>query len=207
MSNQDENGKGIVFWVPQLFFDIIARLIPGPIIIGAISFAYVGPAAGLCMMRNWLAKPSDSYPPVTLLIGALFGVSYTFAIILRGIGRVLSLLYSTIRGSRKSKEAPTPGKHNDFSMKYDFIKRNDPSAGGRITKLHAEESMTKVLILGFVISFAINLWKWLGSLDVGRLQLGLILLLAVIGSIGANYHFARRIKTAVENYAALLGYS
>jgi hypothetical protein len=174
MTNQDEKGSGIGFWVPQLFYDIIARLIPGAITIGAIAFTYVGPATGLQSIRDWLNKPSDSYPSITILVGVIFGKSYTFTIVIRGIASVLNwarlafwslilrlrIIRRIFRESKKSEKKVTSDKNKEFSMKYDFIKRNDPSAGSRITKLHAEISMTEVLLLGFVISFVINLWKW-----------------------------------------------
>ena len=42
MGDQEKKGSEIASVVPQLFYDIIARIIPGSVVIGAIAIAALG---------------------------------------------------------------------------------------------------------------------------------------------------------------------
>ena len=241
MSDEGHDGSGVSSWVPQLFYDIIARLVPGAVLIGALVLAAAGPAEALAGLRGWLSKPSDSYPSVVLIVGAIFVLSYTLAIVLHGFGSLLMLplellvsrLYDAPNnkppsGSKPNKDEPEQGEplppsrmraklrdifgrlvinpKGDFPMRYDYIKRHDPTAGSRITKLKAEMHMASILIFGFGLSYVINLWLMRTNLDPKRALLGKIFLIAIAGSAGALFHFVSRQRSAVQNCSCLLGF-
>lgn len=230
-----KTGLGIGTWMPQLFFDVIGRVIPGALCIGSLTLALIGPEQFWNTLHALLDKPSKSYPSLSVFFGAGLVLSYTLAVILWGLWHVLSLLVrKSMRENNREPETGIRDEGGDFSMKYDFIKLMNPTAGNRITKLKAEIHMAGVLILGFSLSLLINLLKLIlgfvrairtdfsrlrdffdisaisqslfNFLDVQHSVLGILLLVAIAGSTGAWLHFRRRMNTAVQNNAILLDY-
>lgn len=195
MPSLHEGGAGIGSWVPQLFYDIIARLVPGAVIIGALALAVAGPEESQNSVQAWLNKPSSSYPSLVVIIGVGFVLSYALGIIFLGLCAPIEWLAFKLVKVKK-----------DFVLKYDYIKQRDPPAGSRITKLKAEMHMTELLVLGFTLSLLINLLKMGGPSGGSRGLLAVVLLVAILGSLGALHHFIIRQNRAVENYADLLGY-
>ena len=200
MLDSDESGLSAKSWIPQLFYDIIARIVPGAVIIGALALAAAGPQKSGGFVEEWLNKPSTSYPSIVLIIISGFLISYTLAIILLG------LCYLTLPLAHRSKMMKSAESNDDFSTKYDFIKRNDPVAGSRITKLMAEIHMAGILIFGLSLSMAINLWKMFITFNSSRVLFMMVLVLAIVGSAGAFRYFVDRQDKAVNNCAKLLGY-
>jgi hypothetical protein len=194
MPSLHEGSTGIGSWVPQLFYDIIARLVPGAVIIGALALAVAGPEKSQGFVQAWLNKPSSDYPSLIVVVGVGFVLSYALGIIFLGLCSPIEWLAFKLVKVEK-----------DFVLKYDFVKQHDPPAGSRITKLKAEMHMTELLVLGFTFSLLINLFK-MGDPGESRGLLALILLVAIFGSTGALRHFIIRQNRAVENYAQLLGY-
>jgi len=191
MADFKVTGSTIGELVPQLFYDIIARLIPGFMICGLLVFTVIGPKQSWSSLSIWLNKPSESYPSIFIFIIVSIVFSYTLAIVFRGLWFLLSLCAD--RGTY-------------LSEKYDFIKLTNPTIGNRISKLRAEVNMTKILIMGFSLSFLINLSKPFCSPDDSRMIFAVVLLLAIAGSVGAIIHFSCLLKRAINNYAKLLGY-
>jgi len=195
MPSLHEGSTGIGSWVPQLFYDIIARLVPGAVIIGTLALAVAGPEKSQNFVQAWLNKPSSSYPSLVVIVGVGFVLSYALGIIFLGLCSPIEWLAFKFVKVKK-----------DFVLKYDYVKQHDPPAGSRITKLKAEMHMTELLVLGFTFSLLINLFKMRDSSGDSRGLLALVLLVAIIGSIGALRHFIIRQNRAVENYSKLLGY-
>jgi hypothetical protein len=194
--------SGIASLVPQIFFDIIARLVPGSVMIGVILIAAMGPQGFWNHMDLVLNKPSDSYPSI-FLIGALgLALSYVLAIILFGFWGLLSKPFERLPIIKKLAES----RESDHAARYDFIRHNDASAGSRIAKIKAEEHMTSVLSVGFILSFFINLIRVSGLSDWPRLILGLALFIFIIGTFGAMYHFYIVGGKAVKNHSDMLGF-
>jgi hypothetical protein len=195
MPGPHEGSNGIGSWVPQLFYDIIARLVPGAVIIGTLALTVAGPEEAQNFVQAWLNKPSSSYPSLVVIVGVGFVLFYALGIIFLGLCSPIEWLAFKLVKVKK-----------DFVLKYDFVKQHDPPAGSRITKLKAEMHMTELLVLGFIFSLLINLFKMRYSSGGSRGLLALVLLIAISGSIGALRHFIIRQNHAVENYAKLLGY-
>ncbi len=195
MPGQQESGTGIGSWVPQLFYDIIARLVPGTVIIGTLAVAIAGPGESKRFFDVWMNKPASSYPSLVIVVGAGFVLSYALGIIFLGLSAPIeALAYRLVKVK------------SDFVLRYDFVKQRDPPAGSRITKLKAEMHMTELLILGFSIALVIDLVKIRSSSGGSRGLLALVLLIAILGSIGALRHFIVRQNRAVENCSRLLGF-
>lgn len=194
MLNKHESGSGIGSWVPQLFYDVIARLVPGAIIIGTLAVAAAGPERTKSFVEAWMNKPASNYPSLIIMVSVGFVLAYALAIIFLGLcwpieGPVFRIKFE-----------------KDFALRYDFIKQKDPPAGSRITKLKAEMHMTELLALGFSIALIINLVKAGFAVINSRGLFALVLLVAIAGSIGALRHFLDRQNCAVKNYSNLLGY-
>jgi hypothetical protein len=85
MPDQTESGLGAKSWIPQLFYDIIARIVPGAVIIGALALAAAGPEKSGDFVELWLNKPSNSYPSIAVIIIFGFVLSYALAIVLLGL--------------------------------------------------------------------------------------------------------------------------
>jgi len=181
----------VISWVPHLFYDVIARLVPGVMIIVSLALAAVGPKESWSTLQAWLDKPSESYPSITIFVGVGLVLSYSLAFVLRGLWSLFALFSD---------------KGVNFSVEYDFIKLTNATVGNRITKIRAEISMTRALILGFGLSFLINLWKLVDCFDGSRMVLGVFLLVAIAGSAGANRHLDSLAKNSMRNYAYLLEY-
>jgi hypothetical protein len=198
MSNQNDTGFTLKPSIPQLFYDIIARIVPGVVIIGVLAVAAAGPEKSVGVIDEWLHKPGELYPSILLLIVSLFAVSYTLAIVFLGLCHVIS--------KKLPKRFKPNSSHNDFPMRYDFIKSRDPDAGSRITKLTAERHMAEILTLGLCVSIFINVVNLLMSSSLSRWMLLMFLFIAVVGSLGALYYFINRQDCAIENYCDLYGY-
>lgn len=218
MSEKGDGLKTNPAWVPQLFFDIIGRLVPGTVVIGILYVSIVGLEAGLQSARSWLTTPAASYPAITIIAAVNFVLAYTLAMILMGFcslaGGILLNLRNPLRwllatfGSelriRSKEEVKESAKQ--FSKNYDRIKREDAAAGNRITKLHAEIHMAEILTSGFVLSItAMSLGRVWNGPDRYWWYLLILLLLAVLGSVAARYHIATRRRLAVENLIELIG--
>jgi hypothetical protein len=147
MADDTSNISALGATIPQLFFDIIAWLIPGAFAIMTFSLAAVGPEKLWDLGRDLGHLPSENYPPVILIIGLGTVVSYVFAIILNGLWYVLEwickrLSKKTSGGSRQKAEKP-PGdsqQKDELRSLYHAIKQKSlervmhfaPSASQRV---------------------------------------------------------------------------
>jgi hypothetical protein len=223
MSNDDKLSTNIGFAVPQLFYDIIARLIPGAIIIGSFVLSAKGPIDAWESVRAWLRRSSEEYPSTIVILIGGFVLSYGISIVFLGLWSPLALifsktwslikktatkLWSLVKKPKQRASLKKETSEDEYSMKYDFIKFKNAAAGNRIAKLHAEAHMAKVLILGFGISCVIDVWRYYSSSDrpLSRVLLGILLLIAAYGCYGTLQHLDQMRHRAVRNYAELLKY-
>jgi hypothetical protein len=196
MPDQDETGFTLKPSIPQLFYDIIARIVPGTVIIGLLALAAAGPEKSARIVADWLNKPGERYPSIIVIVIFGFVLSYTLAIVFLGLCHVMSKLVP------KRMKPSSPDE--EFPMKYDFIKSRDPAAGSRITKLTAERHMAGILTFGLSLSLIVNFLMW--STGGSRIALTVVLALAILGSVGAFRYFIDRQNHAIKNYCKLHGY-
>jgi hypothetical protein len=219
MSNDLTVKKSTEFgaWIPQLFFDIIARIIPGFFILLVLLLSIMDADQFMNYLRKVLFVDSTHTLSANLLVLTGIGISYIFAIILREICIITDPVYHRKKKSGKfdadseldSKEiffADKKIKTNEIALRYDFIKLRDTANGNRITKLKAELQMSGILIIGSALSSLINLIMCFfdGSITriiilAGTLTTGLLFL-------RAKRHFNDRLKIVVYNCSELLGF-
>lgn len=184
--------------VPQLFYDVIARIIPGAFLFGLYVVVMLGPMEALATVKKLQSVDLDATTVLLLLlVGSV--LSYALSVLL---WRQLPLP-RTLREYKGVKYEKTP---EIKSFMYDYIKHKDPVAGSRITKLTAEIHMTQVLSAGFIYAFLLTclmyLLPFLGiptTSDPTRWLLLPVSALGLLGSYLSRGYFCARSKLALEN--------
>ena len=64
-----------------MFFDLIARIIPGSVALLITSTSYLGADRSITLIADWLGKDLV-FPSVLLILVAMVGISYVYAIVL-----------------------------------------------------------------------------------------------------------------------------
>lgn len=189
--------------VPQLFFDVIARIIPGSFI--AILFIFLTPIS-LTFTNIALnyAQLKDSALFGFFIFCCLLSSFYVIAIIFYGIWELFIMTMCTIFPDNLLKKLneslgipfEIDGRlKKQFSLRYDYIKLKAPIAGSRITKLKAEAHMTGTLASAFIV-----------LLVAAKGYAFVWLTLGFLGSFIFHAYFLRVLKRSVDSYSVLLGY-
>lgn len=170
--------------IPQLFFDMIARFLPGLVII--LSFNFV--------LNNIIEKLKVTYDYPYLKYVVFVIACYYASIIFYGLWcAVNSLLRKILQKEKKELD-------DDFSLRHDFIKLNAPNAGNRIAKLKAEKHMSCELTVAFSFCFIISIFT--------RFDISCLFFFA--GSIGLFFsyrHFSERFRRAIGSCSTIIGYN
>ncbi len=195
--------------VPQLFFDVIARLIPGFIIIWSFYFSVLN----LDILTNDNIKYLESLLPdnqfFLFLISAI--LFYVTSVIFYGLWSATIFFVSwllpynemIIHRFLEVLKAPY-----EFTLRHDFIKLYAPGAGNRITKLKAEIHMSGSLTVAFIICLLMTIAaiRQHNQIPPYLIYLALFYLFGAIGLFFSNRHFSIRLCRAVNSYSELLGY-
>ncbi len=187
-------------FIPQLFYDLIGRLIAG---LGLIGTAYLAWGEAL---RKHLPQPLlGEEPSLVISLLGLTLASYMVSQILEGIW---SLLFSWSISSPLDKRVQTKAREQaikDFSpllpqdtkpifpgvpVIFDILRFADSTAGARLVKLRAELQLCKTLCLGWAL-IALT-WFALPTLGPNR-RVGLVLLLLGILALGREF-WAKRFR-------------
>ena len=121
-------------WVPQIFYDLIGRIIPGSLLLIIAFVIFQGPLA---------INASAS-----ILVLAFLTVAYVLGALLGGVTAVIN------RDFWKSKKRDlTKKKEDDVSYIYDYIQFHRPDIGSRLAKLSAERHMCRVITVGAIFLF------------------------------------------------------
>lgn len=152
--------------IPQVFFDIIARVVPGVALLAIYMLVYLGFDGYWKMFKEWLGPSSlqnSQLPSVTILFLLSFVSAYVLSITLWGLRFKTSKFYWKMKGKIKKIDCETGIKFKskkekkDYYIDYCHVKKNYPEAGARITKLKAEIHMTMTLSSGLVLAFFGNI--------------------------------------------------
>ena len=153
MSKSETNASQIASLIPQVFYDLIGRIIPGAFLL-VIGFLLVRKADFGDRITQLSSEMQIRYS-LLLIMGILF--SYMTGILLGGIGYFIE---DILRKIKEGDSLATKLDNDSISYWYDAIQHYDPAAGARLAKLSAEKNMCRVLIVGYVIliivSFKIN---------------------------------------------------
>jgi hypothetical protein len=154
-------------WVPQLFYDLIGRVMPGSFLLLIIVWVYDFPIMPYLQSLTMVDKNKDF--PYSIIILLTILVSYMIGIFLGGIGFALSKIIDWLKTKRKIEEIakllnlkeilwPDPFrveklKKTELTIPYayDYIQHYDPQAGSRLAKLRAEVHLARVLVVGVML--------------------------------------------------------
>lgn len=212
--------------IPQVFYDLIARLIPGLILIWSSCLIYFAPSIRIEHLKKLFAATRELN--LSLIILALL-IAYSISIILNGLLTLLSDLSSlfkklllpyeqnrqelidvTTKDKLKVKQA-TKTIQNDEDTEapsshfvYDYIRFRRPDVGARLVKIKAEIRMCKVLIFGWIILIFLNFYN---VPNVSTREFIIIECTLLIGIIGVFRFFKKlneKFHTGLVNHWKLL---
>lgn len=212
---------GLGAWVPQLFYDIIARIIPGFFVLIIILINVLDANQFFTYLKGIMIvdKTHDLSANMLFLLGLC--ISYILAIVLRAINYlILNPLYRN-KGKKFDPETDSDSNEipwsdlgvkdcklctNDLALRYDFIKLRDTVNGNRITKLKAEVQMSGTLFVGLLLAAFINSVMLL--LDFSYSRCIVLFTTIFIGGfcLGAKVYFKDRLRNALYNCSELLGF-
>lgn len=183
--------------VPQISFDIIGRITPAMVVIFSLTVTALGPIQAFTHIDAWIIHPD---PPLSGWAVVLFiVVAYILAIILSGIWNFQDLF------RRPSYKGYKPDlKDPSVSLQYDAVRLESPKAGARNTKLSAEMSQAEVLIVGWFISAAINLYFLIAAFSLERLWLEMILVVGIVGAFSFRKHIYGQQRLSLSNHWLIL---
>lgn len=186
--------------VPEIFYDLISRVVPGTILLPTLFFAWFGPSRFHSLLHTWWTQPADDRPSGLFLLTLYLFAAYATGVLLRGLYYlVVRDLTPNLRNKRRRN------KHYIDYHTYYNIKLALPDAGSRLAKLKAEVSMTGVLEAGFCLAFTINGLR-AAICDLGnRLFVGLFILMAIACTDAYRRHIRSRVGQAVTLHATILG--
>ncbi len=200
-------------WVPQFFYDLIGRLAPGGMFVGAVLVIF--PGSGTFVRQSGVFTIGEK-ESATLVILAVITVAYISGAVLGGIGyfssalvRKLSKFAQEVIGrpkARLGKSASVSYKkagdmqvgkgEESYSYRYDFIHFHCPRAGARLAKIGAERHMCRVVIVGAVL-LLISLAAGAPGLTTEIVRAALAV--ALLGAWALNRHLDKRGKRGVLN--------
>lgn len=211
----------VVSCIPQVYFDIIGRVIPGTLIMGSIWIAVRGPEEFWKSLKICLVKATISSATVAIFLVLL--TSYTVAILLWCVWScvIVKICYKRkksriMRMFRKKMYWDNEG----FRMKYETLKYYNIAAGNRITKLKAQIHMTETLFVGLPLSCLFGIITYISEvvtyfcsftkvkLEIPSLSPRFVswtlILLAAVCSLFARQYFISHMNDSLKNNLELL---
>jgi len=203
--------------IPQLFYDLIGRMVPGAALFGCAFFIYQGPREAIRHLMTWSSGPQEvNIPTVLILLGNLL-LSYVLGALLGGLWFFASPLFldrnKALTFQDQFEKIPKliverigverTEYYGGTAFMYDYIQIRCPNAGSRIAKLRAEQHMSGVLIVGAVmlsISYALVVHTF-DKLSFWMIEF--ILALGIVAAILLARHLENRFSIAILNYYLL----
>ena len=190
-------------WVPQVFFDFIARVAPGTVLWLVVVISIVGPS-DLSELDQVLAKfKGASAIAVATMIPLFLVLSYALSICLWGI---CYLGFLALRPFSKVLQGQDPENRKSVeAYRHEAIRHYDPVAGTRLTKIKAEVQFSSVLVIG--LGLAVIHGFAMAQIDPNQgawIKLSLFFLAGALGSGGALIHFRRRARQVSDECVRFL---
>jgi hypothetical protein len=149
--------------IPEVFFDLIARLVPGSLFLVGAFAVHFGP-------KRFAEALASALPSANLASLLLFGLlAYFAAIVLKEIWEFAP---RTVRGTAGGGGPSAP---------FLGIRSRMPAEASWLLKLQAEKNICEVLVPGLGILFLGNLWLIAAGPSgdlTERIALGLVLLIS-----------------------------
>lgn len=216
--------------IPQLFYDVIGRIIPGATLLASTLILFEGPEKALRHLATWSNPPDANISIALVLIGNMLAAHILATLLggiwfrvfrikcdrkLMGLGKHLNAWgkrgednveqrfnqildddYPETDNIRKMKSAT-----DRIAYMYDYVLLHCPKAGARIAKLRAEQHMSGVLMIGFVVLILFCYWfpyiKQSGLLFWIKVEF--LLIAAVVSAASLAWHLEKRCNTALFN--------
>lgn len=209
--------------IPQLFYDIIGRIIPGVVLLLCIFMVYYGPENAAKLFTSLVGKKGEVVE-VSFYLFLISGIlSYVISNIAQGIRVIFSKKYKEHNrekwkqvlddlGSDLEKAADNLGLNKKIKVEdipstgfiYDYIRLRSPSAGARIAKLRAECHMCSVFVTGMAGIAAWNLVNIIASPTKIEIIMELGFLASAFVFWMLRQFFEKRFYTALWNHWILL---
>ncbi len=210
--------------IPQIYYDLIARITPGLILFATSFFVWKGHAITIQDIHTifgWLAS-KDS--PTMLMFLSYVIASYILAIVLDGIWMYFeSITGYSHRVFNKLLDACTKKALSDFktmnpniefvdlnyqfpgiALMYDFIRLQQPTIGARLVKLRAEFHMCRILMLGWSILAILNILNFYQNPYLTVSILEIFLLIGIGALIRTHKHLYERFIWGICNHWLLI---
>lgn len=184
--------------VPQLFYDLIGRIIPGLAVLVMAIYILNGHDNFISSVKS-SSDMSFAFSVgiilISYLIGTIVGGMWLF-FVRRKTDKKLENELLEISNQFPSGNIIETSKLNIIGLVYDYVHHADPAAGVRIAKLSAEQHMAGVIILGGLFGGILNLF-------VGKDSDYMLSVYCVIFSICSFFlyqHLKSRFATSLKNH-------
>ena len=190
-------------WVPQLFFDLIARLVPGAALLLFFVSIHLGEEGVFRILGVAMVGSAAEHLPVVSLLIAGSVISYVLAMLIWGLWTIVIRVFVHTVPWFRERDYETLLKCDDLAKKYEIIKLHNPVAGARMTKLKAEIHLSSTLLLGVLLGMPVAIFLPREVGNAVQVVSWLVPLVAALGALGALVHFVKRLEEVVENCAEL----
>ena len=215
-------------FVPQIFFDLIARVAPGAFLLFLLYFlVFKDPQNFNSELNNTLARFKQEHGAKTILFFSFIFTSYITAVVLEGVYHIIKNIIDGILSNRfsdflgrqisETKEIALKYIKNkydkniyitgsifpDMFIMYDSVRLLNPGAGSRLVKLRAEYYMARVLVIGFIILAIINLFN-LNSRFYWCISVEFIFVFLIITFVAMFLQRRKKFLFGVHNHWILL---
>ena len=189
--------------IPQLFYDLIGRIIPGTVIFGCGLYVIQG-------KEDFINSLNSGRFTSFAAVGGILFISYVLGALLGGIwlyitskflskGTLSEELKNISPKISKNENSIIFNNLNFVALVYDYILLWNPTAGARMAKLSAEQHMCGVVLVGSFILSIINLY----ISKFSNISTSVSLLLSGIASLILYFHLRNRFSVGIKNLWAL----
>jgi hypothetical protein len=220
--------------IPQVFYDLIGRIVPGLIILVIGYFAWKGHNINDQDINNLLNWFEDKDKSTFLHMLSFILISYTVAFILDGFYKIYEMIKRLINGKNKNdlldieyvKNSVAKTVCADFirskgffyinimsgynfpsvPILYDLMRLKDKEVGARLVKLSAEIKMCQTIKTGLIIVIILCLIKIINNIQLLKYYMvfSLIILLFIISFVAIDRHLKERFQWSLCNHWLLL---
>ena len=177
--------------IPQLSFDIIARICPGLLIITSWVLVYLGPIKAITTSIELIKNNKTlTFGFVVLII--VF--CYLLSIFIFGLKRLISSKDNII--DIKSKNIDP----SDNAIKFDILRFKSPVVGARLNKLRAEAQGSEVLFYGLLFSSIVNIYFLIFNISGERIIFEVLLVFASISAKWFNKYISDIYNLSLDNH-------
>lgn len=185
-------------WIPQLYFDFLARVVPGSAVLLGAFYLKDGPSRGISFALRSLFSVEGSWVP---RVGVGLLAAYVIGLIIGELGELLAgrvlerrdakfesgfarscledhnrALLSLGREPRIASLEELP----DMEVMSEQLALSDAYSGGRLLALRAERRLCLVLSFGLFLLFFMNLFAYLSDLVPKRLGVEVLFVLSLL---------------------------